>query len=912
MDIRNKPSLHTHLKRFTLTATTSAILALNSEHALATSCAIYITSDLAGIACNLTTAASTTVTNNGTIGSILVDQNTNASSITIDNGGLINGSSSNNVGISLTSTSSLSNGITNNGTISLSNGIGIEMTSNSTIQGGISNNGIIQIDSGSGIYFHQGKIDGGISNSGTIQSGGSGGGIGIANNSTIGGSIFNNGLINATGSRNGINIASGSLLTGNISNQGTIQSISNYGINITDTTVSGNILNHATGTIYGGGVGFALSNASILSGSIFNDGSITGETEGVTIHGSLQISGDITNNGTIKGITSTGFGLGSNAAIQGNITNTGTIQSVSATGISIQSSAVVQGGITNSGTIQGATKAINISSDSSVSNFDIVGTKARIIGDVEATRTNVNLNQNAIFTSEGDYNVESFNIAQNAFFNMANSMTTTSGLNNTGTLAIANQQTLVGDYTQNSGGLFQTTISDSNHYGQLSATGLIDLSQSGDMYVNLNQNASLKAGDTLSNIINGNILITPNNDFHISDNSYIWNFVPTLNNTNTGLNLTASINPEVYQICQGMYCQGASTAIVNQIAAGNSTFAPYATLSTANALQQAASQATPELTNENMQVIQFITRSVLDIVPMWDPLRGKSSGDAMLYQPGKLWVKPYGGAMTQNERNTIPGFNSTVYGAVIGKDIQITNDVLLGGAFAAGGDNMRGNAVLNGQSIHSSTYQAIAYSAQKLSHHFYIAEQGLIGYQLNESSREIPLFASTAKGSFNSWFTNLRAEAGWSTSILNPNLIITPEIDASYLFINQNNYQEYGSPMNLSVSSNNNASLVLGAYGNAAYHLTTTHNEHNLTFTGYAGLAGDVLNNQPTVSASFLASGTGFSTFGIQPNGTVFRGGLGLDFTSQTKPITMALNYDLQAGNNAYSGVGTATIKYKR
>ena len=84
-----------------------------------------------------------------------------------------------------------------------------------------------------------------------------------------------------------------------------------------------------------------------------------------------------------------------------------------------------------------------------------------------------------------------------------------------------------------------------------------------------------------------------------------------------------------------------------------------------------------------------------------------------------------------------------------------------------------------------------------------------------------------------------------------------------------------------------------------------------LTLTAYAGIAGDVINSQPQVTSTFVASGSSFTTFGVQFNGAVFRGGAGLMLTSSTKPLIVELNYDLQVGNNAYSGVGVATIKYK-
>ncbi|TAL59000.1 MAG: autotransporter domain-containing protein, partial [Legionella sp.] len=626
----------------------------------------------------------------------------------------------------------------------------------------------------------------------------------------------------------------------------------------------------------------SITHASTMGGSILNNGVINAGQNAISIFSAATISGSISNNGTIDG--------GNN-------------------GISISFSATVNGGISNSGTIHGDIFAINVSADSNVSHIDILGQNARVIGAVEATNSTVHITDGAIFTSEGSYNVNIFNIASNALFNMANTITATS-VNNSGTLAIADtSKTIVGDYTQQTGGVFKTSISNPSNYGQLVVTGAIDLSQSGNIYLQVAPNALLHNGDIFANVISGNTLTTPTNGFNISDNSYIWSFIPTLNNASNGLNLTATINQSVYNICQGSFCQGAATAILGQIAAGNPIFSPYATLPTADELRVAFSQATPELTNENIQALQLITRSVMDIAPMWNTLRGKSAGDAMFYQPGKIWIKPYGGSMTQNERNSVPGFDTTVYGAVIGKDIQ-WDDWLFGGGFAAGGNTMHGKSILSVQSLDSQAYQGMVYGAKRLPNHVYFAGQGLIGFENNDTNRSIPLYASTATGSYNSWFTNLRVETGWSTYALSPNFVFTPAIDASFLYINQGSYQEMGSLMDLSIASNHNSSLVLGAYGNGAYHLST-QNQRDLTLTGYAGFAGNVINSQPQVSSTFIASGSTFSTFGVQFNEVVFRGGIGLSLTCPTNPLSIELNYDLQAGNNAYSGVGAATIKYK-
>lgn len=69
--------------------------------------------------------------------------------------------------------------------------------------------------------------------------------------------------------------------------------------------------------------------------------------------------------------------------------------------------------------------------------------------------------------------------------------------------------------------------------------------------------------------------------------------------------------------------------------------------------------------------------------------------------------------------------------------------------------------------------------------------------------------------------TLLRGELGWNIYALNQDFILTPEIEASYLYVTQDGYREFGSPMSLNVASNNNSSLVLGAYFNGAYHLAS-------------------------------------------------------------------------------------------
>lgn len=880
-DVQKRLLKQSKIKRFTLKATASAILAFNAEVIHATNCPAQITDNsLASDICDFVDINSVTVENGGVVGGIVMDSyNPISSFIMINAGGSVINTTR--TGISIGS-STLSNGLVNNGTISVG-GTDISI-SNSTVNG-ISNSGeIISTAVGTGIKIYSAStINGGITNSGTIVSGGVDVGITISEDNTINGDISNTGTITSD-SGNGILISATNVIQGNISNSGTI-SAGNEGIALLSVnTLNGGILN--SGSIDASSDGIRVSNANTINGNISNSGSITAGAVGILINSQNDIGGGISNSGTIR---------------------------AGEAGITVTSSSSLSGGISNSGTIQGDINAIYVDASSEVDDIDILGLQARLVGAVEAVNTNVNITSGAVFTSEGSFNVQTFNIADNAVFNMANTITVQNAVNNAGTLAIGSgTQTIAGDYTQVSGGVLQVAASSATDYGQLSVTGAIDLSQSGHINVQLAPDFSLHEGDILSDVLSGNTLITPTNDFNVTDNSFLWKFNSSLNNTNSGVNLTAAIDPAAYNACQGNYCEGAATTIIDQVAAGNSVFSPYAALTTESAFQAAASQATPELINENTQIVRLVTNSVMDIVPLWNTLHAYP-GTATTPAPasGTVWLKPYTAGMTQNENNTVDGFNARASGVVIGKDIQRTENWLLGGAFATGVDNVYGRSLLNDQSIHSKAYEGMLYGVRTLPHDLYFAVQGLVGYGDNDTSRSIPLYASTARGSYDSWFTNLRAQFGWNDYLLNRDLVLTPELELSYLFVKQGAYQESGSPMDLSVESNNNSSLMLGAYEHAAYRLTTFSNLQDLTATAYAGVARDVLNHQPKVSASFVAGGPSFSTFGVQPNQTVIRGGVGLSLMNPAKPLSLSLNYDVQSGNDAYSNVVALTIAYK-
>src|SRR6185437_1593410 len=117
----------------TLKATASAVLSLSAENVMAVNCPTQIFDNtLAGIVCDFngipSSGNSVTVENGGTVGGILMSSYQPINSfITINSGGLI--SNTTGIGIAITNSSSLSNGLSNSGTISALSGIGITVNS---------------------------------------------------------------------------------------------------------------------------------------------------------------------------------------------------------------------------------------------------------------------------------------------------------------------------------------------------------------------------------------------------------------------------------------------------------------------------------------------------------------------------------------------------------------------------------------------------------------------------------------------------------------------------------------------------------------------------------------------------------------------------------------------------------------
>ena len=122
-----------------------------------------------------------------------------------------------------------------------------------------------------------------------------------------------------------------------------------------------------------------------------------------------------------------------------------------------------------------------------------------VSGGVDSTVT-----VNGTFATENTFDVDNFAIGTGGRFTIGHGVTTTSGLSNAGTLAVAGgvDTTLTGDYTQMSGGNLE--FSTGSGFGTIAVTGTVDLSASG--LVTVNEPGLLTAG-TVQDVLTATTLI---------------------------------------------------------------------------------------------------------------------------------------------------------------------------------------------------------------------------------------------------------------------------------------------------------------------------------------------------------------------------------------------------------------------
>jgi hypothetical protein len=246
------------------------------------------------------------------------------------------------------------------------------------------------------------------------------------------------------------------------------------------SSFSGGVTNRATGTISGtNGWGGLIVWGAVFSGNIDNSGLIEGP-QGVVLRLSSTCTGDLINRsgatiqGTVAGSIAVNF---DNVRFDGAVSNAGIIDggtAASNTGFRVGTFAVntITGGASNSGLIRGVTNSVNFLNPANaftlantgtlsgpaaigINTLNLQGSAARVIGATTGSAAGI-VNVSGTFSSEGTFNVGTFNVASGATMTTNHNVTVgAGGLNNAGRMIVNSGSSVT--VTATSGGQFLTS-----------------------------------------------------------------------------------------------------------------------------------------------------------------------------------------------------------------------------------------------------------------------------------------------------------------------------------------------------------------------------------------------------------------------------------------------------------------------
>lgn len=497
-----------------------------------------------------------------------------------------------------------------------------------------------------------------------------------------------------------------------------------------------------------------------------------------------------------------------------------------------------------------------------------------------------------------------------------------------GTLALTAGQTLsfLGDYVQSANGTLRVDVTNDTTYGKLFADTAI-LPSNAKINVNVADANFNFTATSLADIIATDGVLTSGGTFDVTDNSVLFNFGAVLDGNTVDLTLTAAGGGggggggssgliEDIVVAQGNNpATGAARVLDNLIddfIAGSTgdtdmdtVIGALGRLSTSREVSDAVAETLPLMTASMTQVATNVLHSTNRVIQARQESNiGLSSGDDFLGDK-KLWLKPVGSWTRQDNRKGVSGYDANTYGFVAGADGEINDATRIGVALSYMNSNVDGKSTASGNSADIDAYQAIVYGSRSLSSDTELNWQADVGLNKNEGRRRIDFggLNRVAKADYDSLTAHIGLGLARSYQ-LNDRTTVTPVVRADYTYIRDESYTEKGADaLNLKVKGHSADELILMAEGRLSHQFTD-----KATFVANAGIGYDVLNDESSLTSSYVGGGAAFATRGLDASPWLGRAGLGLSVNA-TETTEITARYDLEARSDYLDQ--TASIKVR-
>ena len=418
-------------------------------------------------------------------------------------------------------------------------------------------------------------------------------------------------------------------------------------------------------------------------------------------------------------------------------------------------------------------------------------------------------------------------------------------------------------------------------------TGTADLSANDTVTVFVN--ALLTPGQAFDDILTAGTL-TSGTSLTATDDSVLWKFTALPDGNTVDLvtardaflaNLASDYAADAGRVLDELLDSGQFSEEIRTI------LLQIAALDTAAEVTNAVDQLVTVLVGQGAFAATQAVNHISDIVSnQIDGQRGLSAGDPM-FTDGHWWIKPFGGFGDHDVRGGVPGFNLHSYGIAAGIDVKPNDNLLVGGAFAWSEAEIDADTIGKNE-LDIQSYQFVLYGSYDLDARNYIDAHAIVGWNDNESRRDVTIgaFTSTARADYDSVFTRIYAGLGRKYAV-SDQLTLSPLLNIRYTYIDEDGYTESGAPIALTVASNDEDSLIFGLDGVARY---TFGPKSTYSMTAQAGVGYDAIMDRTLVSSTFVGGGSTFATRGAEPDEFVYHASFSLN-SDTTENVSVNIQY---------------------
>jgi outer membrane autotransporter protein len=318
------------------------------------------------------------------------------------------------------------------------------------------------------------------------------------------------------------------------------------------------------------------------------------------------------------------------------------------------------------------------------------------------------------------------------------------------------------------------------------------------------------------------------------------------------------------------------------------------TLATASDVAKAVNTMKPltSFLNTSKQITNSVSNIILN--KQKDFRSGLNSGDELVTDDNRVWVKTFGSLGEQRNKDSIAGFDIKTYGLGIGYDKEYKEDQIIGLAAFYTNADVETNGVNHNNDV--DAYTLALYGSNLLNDEkTTIYYQASHTWQKNDSNRGV-FTGENANAKFTSKTFVLDLKVGHKIDI-NKDISVEPNIGTTYRHFTNPSYKESGAGALSLQSDRYSASQLLGNIG-ADFEYKVNANS---TLTANLGIGYDFKDENNTVTSSFAgATGVMFESEGIDNGRWTYQAGIGYNIDLDNRN-NLHINYDYQCEGSKYS-----------